>query len=209
MDELFFTLASLAGSYQGVYLVIAIAGLIAFAVSVILPSRPLHPILSLLFVFVSLLILRLPIITLPPSNPDEAFIVSGAITWTYDPIYWRSVDSHTHGPGVALGVRTDLFAVYRESLATSLTQGQDLLATTTTDALGNAVDSQSGAPVVLINPFLGLSDTLPPERRCHDFAGSRPHGRTLRGTDRRPFMRQQSIKRDNPPTILPAPESGD
>ena len=28
------------------------------------------------------------------------------------------------------------------------------------DALGNPVDSQSGAPVVLINPFLGLSDTL-------------------------------------------------
>jgi uncharacterized protein (PEP-CTERM system associated) len=28
------------------------------------------------------------------------------------------------------------------------------------DALGNPVDSQSGAPAVLINPFLGLSDTL-------------------------------------------------
>jgi uncharacterized protein (PEP-CTERM system associated) len=62
--------------------------------------------------------------------------------------------------GVALGVRTDLFATYRETLNTSLTQAQDLLATTTTDALGNPVDSQSGAPVVLINPFLGLSDTL-------------------------------------------------
>ena len=54
----------------------------------------------------------------------------------------------------------DLFATYRETLATTLTQAQDLLATTTVDALGNPVDSQSGAPVVLINPFLGLSDTL-------------------------------------------------
>ena len=62
--------------------------------------------------------------------------------------------------GVALGVRTNLFATYRDTLATSLTQAQDLLATTTTDALGNPVDSQSGAPVVLINSFLGLSDTL-------------------------------------------------
>jgi hypothetical protein len=62
--------------------------------------------------------------------------------------------------GVALGVRTDLFATYRESLSTSLSQAQDLLATTTTDALGNLVDGQSGAPVVLINSFLGLSDTL-------------------------------------------------
>jgi uncharacterized protein (PEP-CTERM system associated) len=62
--------------------------------------------------------------------------------------------------GVALGARTDLFATYKESLATSLTQAQDLLATTTVDALGNTVDSQSGAPVLLINPFLGLSDTL-------------------------------------------------
>lgn len=62
--------------------------------------------------------------------------------------------------GVALGVRTSLFGVYRETLATSLTNAQDLLTTTTTDALGNPVDGQSGAPVVLINPFLGLSDTL-------------------------------------------------
>jgi uncharacterized protein (PEP-CTERM system associated) len=62
--------------------------------------------------------------------------------------------------GVALGVRTDLFATYRDTLSTSLTEGQDLLATTTTDALGNLVDSQSGAPIVLINSFLGLSNTL-------------------------------------------------
>jgi uncharacterized protein (PEP-CTERM system associated) len=62
--------------------------------------------------------------------------------------------------GMALGVRTNLFATYRETLATTLTQAQDLLATTTVDALGNPVDSQSGAPVVLINPFLGLSDAL-------------------------------------------------
>ena len=62
--------------------------------------------------------------------------------------------------GMALGVRTNLFATYRETLATTLTQSQDLLATTTVDALGNPVDSQSGAPVALINPFLGLSDAL-------------------------------------------------
>lgn len=62
--------------------------------------------------------------------------------------------------GMALGARTNLFATYKETLATSLTQGQDLLATTTVDALGNTVDSQSGAPVLLINSFLGLSDTL-------------------------------------------------
>jgi uncharacterized protein (PEP-CTERM system associated) len=62
--------------------------------------------------------------------------------------------------GTALGARTDVFATYRETLATTLTQAQDLLATTTVDALGNPVDSQSGAPVVLINPFLGLSDAL-------------------------------------------------
>jgi uncharacterized protein (PEP-CTERM system associated) len=62
--------------------------------------------------------------------------------------------------GVALGVRTSLFATYSDTLGTSLTQGQNLLSTTTTDALGNTVDSQSGAPVVLINSFLGLTDTL-------------------------------------------------
>ena len=62
--------------------------------------------------------------------------------------------------GVRLGVRTDLSAAYRDTIGTSLTEAQDLLTTITTDPLGNIVDSQSGAPVVLINSFLGLSNTL-------------------------------------------------
>ncbi len=61
---------------------------------------------------------------------------------------------------MTLGVRTDLSAAYRDTIGTSLTEAQDLLATITTDPLGNPVDSQSGAPVVLINSFLGLSNTL-------------------------------------------------
>jgi len=69
-------------------------------------------------------------------------------------------NSFSLNAGVALGVRTDLFAIYRDTIGTSLTEGQNLLSTTTTDALGNTVDSQSGAPVVLINSFLGLSNTL-------------------------------------------------
>ncbi|WP_219762138.1 TIGR03016 family PEP-CTERM system-associated outer membrane protein [Roseomonas alba] len=62
--------------------------------------------------------------------------------------------------GVALGVRTNLYATYSEALSTALSQTQDLLSTTTFDALGNPVDSQSGAPVILINSFLGVSTTL-------------------------------------------------
>ena len=62
--------------------------------------------------------------------------------------------------GVAVGVRTMLYASYAERLTTSLSQAQDLLETTTFDALGNPVDSQSGAPVILINPFLGVSNAL-------------------------------------------------
>ncbi len=69
-------------------------------------------------------------------------------------------NSFSLNAGVALGVRTSLFATYSDTLGTSLTQGQNLLATTTTDALGNTVDNQSGAPVVLINAFLGLTNTL-------------------------------------------------
>ncbi len=69
-------------------------------------------------------------------------------------------NSFSVNAGVALGARTDLFATYKESLSTSLSEAQDLLASTTLDALGNPVDSESGAPVVLIPPFLGLSDTL-------------------------------------------------
>jgi uncharacterized protein (PEP-CTERM system associated) len=69
-------------------------------------------------------------------------------------------NSFSLNAGVPIGVRTDLYATYRDTIGTSLTQGQDLLATSTTDARGNTVDSQSGAPVVLINSFLGVFDTL-------------------------------------------------
>lgn len=62
--------------------------------------------------------------------------------------------------GVALGARTNLYATYSERLTTSLSQSQDLLDTTTLDALGNPVDSQSGAPVILVNQFLGVSSAL-------------------------------------------------
>jgi uncharacterized protein (PEP-CTERM system associated) len=69
-------------------------------------------------------------------------------------------NSFSLNAGVAIGVRTSVFANYSDALATSLTQSQSLLATTTTDALGNTIDSQSGAPIVLINSFLGLFNTL-------------------------------------------------
>lgn len=69
-------------------------------------------------------------------------------------------NSFSLNAGVALGQRTELYASYRDTIGTSLTRSQDLLATTTTDSLGNPVDSQSGAPVLLINSFLGLSNTL-------------------------------------------------
>lgn len=72
----------------------------------------------------------------------------------------NGVNSLRVNAGVAVGARTNAYVTYRDTLNTSLTEAQDLLATTTTDALGNLVDSQSGAPVVLINSFLGLSNTL-------------------------------------------------
>lgn len=69
-------------------------------------------------------------------------------------------NSFSVNAGVALGVRTNFFATYQETLSTSLSQAQDLLANTTTDARGDLVDSQSGAPVALFNSFLGQSNTL-------------------------------------------------
>lgn len=85
-------------------------------------------------------------------NPDSLVIVRFGHRDGYN--------SFSLNAGVAVGVRTDLFATYRDSIGTSLTEAQDLLATTTTDSLGNPVDSQTGAPVVLINSFLGISNTL-------------------------------------------------
>lgn len=85
-------------------------------------------------------------------NPDSLVIVRYGHRDGYN--------SFSLNAGVAVGVRTDLFATYRDSIGTSLTEAQDLLATTTTDSLGNPVDSQTGAPVVLINSFLGISNTL-------------------------------------------------
>ncbi|MBR0670166.1 TIGR03016 family PEP-CTERM system-associated outer membrane protein [Neoroseomonas soli] len=62
--------------------------------------------------------------------------------------------------GIALGGRTDLFASYNERLTSSLGDAQDLLASTTLDALGNPVDSQTGAPVLLVNPFFPVQNAL-------------------------------------------------
>lgn len=69
-------------------------------------------------------------------------------------------NSFSLNAGMALGVRTDLFAAYKDTIATTLTESQDLLSTTTTDSLGNTVDRQTGTPVLLVNSFLGLSNTL-------------------------------------------------
>lgn len=62
--------------------------------------------------------------------------------------------------GMAIGGRTDLYVAYSESLTTTLGRAQDLLSTTTLDALGNPVDSQTGAPVILVNPFFDASNGL-------------------------------------------------
>src|SRR5690606_29806328 len=62
--------------------------------------------------------------------------------------------------GVAIGVRTDLFVTYKDTLGTSLTETEDLLAATTIDTLGNPIDRLTGAPVVLVNSFLGMTNTL-------------------------------------------------
>lgn len=62
--------------------------------------------------------------------------------------------------GVVLGARTNVYATYSEQLSTGLSQSQDLLETITFDALGNPVDSRSGAPVILVNPFLAVSSAL-------------------------------------------------
>ncbi len=52
---------------------------------------------------------------------------------------------------LALGGRTRLFANYSERLSSSAQRAADLLSTTTVDALGNPVDSLTGAPV--LQPF--------------------------------------------------------
>jgi uncharacterized protein (PEP-CTERM system associated) len=62
--------------------------------------------------------------------------------------------------GIAIGARTDLFATYSERLSTSLGDAQDLLSTTTLDALGNPVDAQTGAPAIFVNPFFSVSNAL-------------------------------------------------
>jgi uncharacterized protein (PEP-CTERM system associated) len=62
-------------------------------------------------------------------------------------------DSPALDAGIQLGGFTRLTASYVERLATSATNAQDLLATTTLDALGNPVDAASGAPVLYANAF--------------------------------------------------------
>jgi uncharacterized protein (PEP-CTERM system associated) len=62
--------------------------------------------------------------------------------------------------GIQLGAYTRLTASYSERLATNAMVTQDLLNTTVLDAAGNAVDSQSGAPVLYANSFFPASSGL-------------------------------------------------
>lgn len=49
---------------------------------------------------VAALAFRWPLFFVPEelSNPDESQIIAGGLALEHDPIYWRSVDGHTHGP---------------------------------------------------------------------------------------------------------------
>lgn len=62
--------------------------------------------------------------------------------------------------GIQLGAYTRLTVGYAEQLSTTGTLGQDLLASTTLDRLGNPVDAQSGAPVLYANPFFSSTSGL-------------------------------------------------
>jgi uncharacterized protein (PEP-CTERM system associated) len=69
-------------------------------------------------------------------------------------------DSPSLEAGIQLGAYTRLTASYIERLGTSATIGQDLLATTTLDRLGNPIDAQTGAPVLYANPFFPSTSGL-------------------------------------------------
>ncbi|MBO1076783.1 TIGR03016 family PEP-CTERM system-associated outer membrane protein [Roseomonas marmotae] len=63
---------------------------------------------------------------------------------------------------LALGGRTRLYANYAEELTTGSQRVADLLSTTSLDALGNPVDTATGAPVLLpfANALLGVQTNL-------------------------------------------------
>ncbi len=72
------------------------------------------------------------------------------------------VDSLSLDAVLALGGRTTFYASYAERLTTAAQNAVDLLSTTTLDALGNPVDSVTGAPVVqpFANSFNGVQSGL-------------------------------------------------
>jgi uncharacterized protein (PEP-CTERM system associated) len=69
-------------------------------------------------------------------------------------------DSPSLDAGIQLGGFTRLTASYAERLGTSATNAQNLLDTTTLDALGNPVDAASGAPVLYANAFSPVQSGL-------------------------------------------------
>ncbi len=70
---------------------------------------------------------------------------------------------------VPLGGRTTFYANYLDSLSTALVRTQDLLATTSLDALGNPVDQATGAPVTYTDSFLATQSGLVRSRRLNAF----------------------------------------
>jgi uncharacterized protein (PEP-CTERM system associated) len=69
-------------------------------------------------------------------------------------------DSPSVEAGIQLGGFTRLTASYQERLGNSALAAQDLLETTTLDALGNPVDVASGAPVLYANAFSPVQSGL-------------------------------------------------
>jgi uncharacterized protein (PEP-CTERM system associated) len=68
---------------------------------------------------------------------------------------------------VALGGRTTFYVNYLDALSTALVRTQDLLASTTLDALGNPVDQATGAPVSYVDSFLATQSGLLRSRRLN------------------------------------------
>jgi hypothetical protein len=104
LSKILLSLALLAQDHPGWYKTAILAILIAVSTYLLIRTTPPRIAPLVVMIFATLFVLRLPVLAVPELDNDESSIVSQAITWTYDPIYWRSVNSMTHGPVVSLSV---------------------------------------------------------------------------------------------------------
>lgn len=94
-------IASAPATYLSIGIILLLL-VISIPVFLLLTGRKFSNICGLvpysILVIITTVYFRVPFLAMAELNPDESQELAAALTLLHDPVYWRSVDLHTHGP---------------------------------------------------------------------------------------------------------------